>query len=65
MIFFISDMRLDLHCHMMVCDGYPLTNKIESSFAKHVHKWDVVNMKVFEGGMQAWKQLLPAFVECC
>ena len=70
-VFFISDLRFDLHCHTMVCDGYvlPLTNellpRIESSFAKLVHKGDMISVNVFEGEMQAWKQLLPAFVERC
>jgi hypothetical protein len=70
-IFFINDLRFDLHCHTMVCDGYvlPLTNellsRIESDFAKLVHKGDMVSVNVFEGEMQAWKQLIPAFVERC
>jgi len=70
-IFFISDLRYDLHCHTMVCDGYvlPLTRellpKIESSFAKLVHNGDMVNVTVFEGEIQTWKQLLPALVERC
>jgi len=70
-IFFISDLRYDLHSHTMVCDGYvlPLTHdlmpKIASALAKLVQNGSMVNVSVFEGEMQAWKQLLPAFVERC
>jgi hypothetical protein len=70
-ILFVSDLRFDLHCHTMVCDGYvlPLTHellpKIESSFGKLVDTGDIVGVKVYEGEMQAWKQLLPSLVERC
>lgn len=70
-IFFVSDVRFDLHSHTMVCDAYvlPLTHaimpKIERFFGKLVLGGDMANVSVFEGEMQAWKQLIPAFVERC
>jgi len=70
-LFFISDLRFDLPSHTMVCDGYvlPLTPELKdtvlSSFNKLVQSGDIVNVSVFEGEMQAWKQILPAFVERC
>ncbi|KDQ10028.1 hypothetical protein BOTBODRAFT_147955 [Botryobasidium botryosum FD-172 SS1] len=42
-IFFISDLRYDLHSHT----------------------WGMMTVKVLEGEMRSWKQLLPAFVERC
>lgn len=70
-IFFISDLRFDLHSHTMICDGYvlPLTHdimpKIEKVLGKLVHEGNLVNVTVLDGEMQAWKQLLPALVERC
>jgi len=70
-VFFVSDLRFDLHSHTIVCDAYvlPLTRlllaKIEKIFAKLVHEGNMHNITVFEGEMQAWKQLIPALVERC
>ncbi|TBU65167.1 hypothetical protein BD310DRAFT_866887 [Dichomitus squalens] len=70
-VLFISDIRYDLHCHTMVCDGYvlPLTpdllSEIVSFFGELVYGPDMVNVRVFAGEMEAWKQLIPAFVERC
>ncbi|KIJ28640.1 hypothetical protein M422DRAFT_189460 [Sphaerobolus stellatus SS14] len=71
-IFFIDAMRYDLQSHTMVCDGYvlPLTRvmmpTIMSRFRHLVAKEaGMVNICTFAGEMQAWKQLLPAFVERC
>ncbi|EIW55412.1 uncharacterized protein TRAVEDRAFT_66582 [Trametes versicolor FP-101664 SS1] len=70
-VFFVSDVRFDLHSHTMVCDAYvlPLTRailrQIDSFFGKLVYGGDMANVSVFEGEMQAWKQLIPAFVERC
>ncbi|EGO03805.1 hypothetical protein SERLA73DRAFT_158294 [Serpula lacrymans var. lacrymans S7.3] len=70
-IFFISELRYDLASHTVICDGYvlPLTHelliKIEKPFAKLVFEGNMGNVRVFEGEMQTWKQLIPAFVERC
>ncbi|KAF8801768.1 hypothetical protein BYT27DRAFT_7114103 [Phlegmacium glaucopus] len=70
-ILFIDDLRFDLASHTMICDGYvlPLTDRLlmenEEPFAKLVHQGGMVNIAAFDGEMQAWKQLLPAFVERC
>ncbi|GBE84710.1 hypothetical protein SCP_0606900 [Sparassis crispa] len=70
-IFFISDIRFDLHSHTVVCDGYvlPLTKELimrtERSFTKLIAEGNLVNVAAFKGEMQAWKQLLPALVERC
>lgn len=70
-IFFISDLRFDLHSHTIVCDAYvlPLTHelmpKLASSLGKLMHKDNMVTVAVLEGEMQSWKHLLPAFVERC
>lgn len=70
-IFFISDLRFDLHSHTMVCDGYvlPLTHelmpRIEGNLSKLVHNGNMVDVSVLEGEMKTWKQLLPALVERC
>ncbi|EGN92841.1 hypothetical protein SERLA73DRAFT_116652 [Serpula lacrymans var. lacrymans S7.3] len=70
-IFFISELRYDLASHTVICDGYvlPLTRalliKIEKPFAKLVFEGNMGNVPVFEGEMQTWKQLIPAFVERC
>ncbi|KAF8906810.1 hypothetical protein CPB84DRAFT_1769725 [Gymnopilus junonius] len=68
---FISELRFDLASHTIVCDGYvlPLTvallKKIEKPFAKLVHQGRMVDVLLPDGEIQAWKQLLPAFVERC
>jgi len=70
-ILFVNDLRFDLAFHTMVCDGYvlPLTQRIlrekGQPFEALLTKGGIVNIPVFEGEMQAWKQLLPAFVERC
>lgn len=70
-LFFISALRYDLHSHTVVCDGYvlPLTREIlldiSSTFGQLVHSGDITDVRVFEGEMEAWKQLIPAFVERC
>jgi len=70
-IFFISDLRFDLHSHMIICDAFvlPLTHelmpKIESVFGKLVNGNNVVSVTAQEGEMRMWKQLLPALVERC
>ncbi|TFK87139.1 hypothetical protein K466DRAFT_491419 [Polyporus arcularius HHB13444] len=70
-IFFISDLRFDVSSHTVVCDGYvlPLTHnimlKIASFFGLLVGSGTMVDVRVFEGEMEAWKQLIPAFVERC
>ncbi|EDR16118.1 uncharacterized protein LACBIDRAFT_301890 [Laccaria bicolor S238N-H82] len=68
---FVDDLRYDLASHTLICDGYvlPLTVRIimenEKPFAKLVHQGKMSYIGVLEGKMQAWKQLLPAFVERC
>ena len=70
-ILFVDDLRFDLASHTMICDGYvlPLTKRLlmenQEPFAKLVHQGGMVNITAFDGEMQAWKQLLPAFVERC
>jgi hypothetical protein len=70
-MFFISDLRFDLQSHTVVCDGFvlPLIHnlmpKIESAFARLVHEGNITNVRVYEGEMKSWKQLIPAFVERC
>ncbi|KDQ54531.1 hypothetical protein JAAARDRAFT_209254 [Jaapia argillacea MUCL 33604] len=70
-VFFINDLRYDLSSHTMICDGYvlPLTKKllveIEQPFSNLLRQGNMVNLSVFDGEMQSWKQLLPAFVERC
>ncbi|EDQ98981.1 uncharacterized protein LACBIDRAFT_318427 [Laccaria bicolor S238N-H82] len=68
---FIDEIRYDLAAHTLICDGYvlPLTVRIikenEKPFASLVHQGKMIHINVLEGEMQAWKQLLPAFVERC
>ncbi|TDL19948.1 hypothetical protein BD410DRAFT_873356 [Rickenella mellea] len=70
-IIFISDLRFDLQCHTMICDGFvlPLTRglllRIQSDFAKLMDKGDMVNLPARKGEMEALKQLLPALAERC
>ncbi|KAI0942313.1 hypothetical protein AcW1_002972 [Taiwanofungus camphoratus] len=70
-IFFVSELRFDVHSHTMICDGYvlPLTDdlmpRIRDPFGKLLRQGDVVHVSAFKGEMQAWKQLLPALVERC
>ncbi|OJT01820.1 hypothetical protein TRAPUB_7727 [Trametes pubescens] len=70
-VLFVSDVRFDLHSHTMVCDAYvlPLTRAILRQigvfFGKLVNGGTMANVSVFEGELQAWKQLIPAFVERC
>jgi len=70
-IFFINNLRLDLSCHAVVCDGYvlPLTpklmEKIGRPFSELVGNSDISNITVYDGEMRAWKQLLPALTERC
>jgi hypothetical protein len=67
-LFFITDLRFDLQCHTMICDGYvlPLTHdlmrKIAIPFIKLLQS---ENVGTLEGEIQAWKKLIPAFVERC
>ncbi|KAI0739271.1 hypothetical protein C8Q80DRAFT_1275407 [Daedaleopsis nitida] len=71
-VFFVSDLRYDLHSHTVVCDGYvlPLTHDIMPKvvalgFGTLVGSGSMADVRVFEGEMEAWKQLIPAFVERC
>lgn len=70
-IFFVNDIRFDLHSHTIICDAYvlPLTRSLVQNVATFlgplVHGGDMVNIAVYNGEMQAWKQLLPALVERC
>ncbi|KAF5337737.1 hypothetical protein D9758_016042 [Tetrapyrgos nigripes] len=70
-LFFISELRYDLSCHSIVCDGYvlPLTKqllgKIAQPFENLVREGNIVNITTHAGEMAAWKQLIPAFVERC
>ncbi|KDQ10031.1 hypothetical protein BOTBODRAFT_190794 [Botryobasidium botryosum FD-172 SS1] len=71
-IFFISDLRYDLHSHTVVCDGYvlPLAHDILPEMLDMLPKLlgpdgGMMKVKVLEGEMRSWKQLLPAFVERC
>lgn len=71
-IFFISDIKYDLSCHTMVCDGYvlPLTHDIMPKFETRFHhllseKAGMVDVAINKGEVQAWKQLLPVLVERC
>ncbi|KAF5334453.1 hypothetical protein D9611_014489 [Ephemerocybe angulata] len=66
-IIFISDLRFDLASHTVVCDGFvvPFLEAVEKPFAKLIHQGGLCSVPVFEGEMQGWKQLLPAFVERC
>lgn len=71
-VFFISDLRYDLHSHTVVCDGYilPLTPALmpemtKLGFGTLAHGGTMVNLSIFDGEMEAWKQLIPAFVERC
>ncbi|TFY66981.1 hypothetical protein EVG20_g4108 [Dentipellis fragilis] len=70
-IFFISDIRYDLHSHTMVCDGYvlplqpDLLQRIQRNFSELVEKGKMVDLTTRGDEMRAWKQLLPAFVERC
>jgi MYND finger len=70
-IFFVGDMRFDLHSHTIVCDAYvlPMTpllmQRIGGLFGKLVQWGNIFDVSVYEGEMQAWKQLLPALAERC
>ncbi|KAF5355542.1 hypothetical protein D9758_006281 [Tetrapyrgos nigripes] len=70
-IFFISDLRYDLTCHSVVFDGYvlPLSEglmeKIRVPFGRLVREGNIYNIGTYEGETEAWKQLIPAFVERC
>jgi len=71
-IFFIDEIKYDLHSHTVVCDGYvlPLTNDIMPTLERRFghllsENAGMVNISVFTGEMRAWKQILPAFVERC
>ncbi|TFY83364.1 hypothetical protein EWM64_g648 [Hericium alpestre] len=67
-LLFISDLRYDLPCHTIVCDGYvlPLQPDVIGSnpaLGSLVTKGKPV--VVYEGEMRIWKQLLRAFIERC
>ena len=70
-VIFVSDLRYDHPSHSIVCDAYvlPLTRellkKISQPFGNLVHSGDMTSVNVYEGEMEAWKQLLPALVERC
>lgn len=70
-ILFINELRFDLASHTMICDAYilPLTEtllaKNERSFGTLINQVGMIDLAVSDGEMQAWKQLLPAFVERC
>ncbi|KAF8180830.1 hypothetical protein BJ912DRAFT_1032956 [Pholiota molesta] len=70
-ILFVNDLHFDLTSHTMICDAYvlPLTTRFiaenEKAFVRLVTQGGLINIAAFEGEMQAWKQLLPAFAERC
>lgn len=68
-LFFVSELKYDLHSHTMICDAYvlplthPLLSRIEQSFFALVQQGNIHNIAILEGEMQAWKMLLPPLVE--
>ncbi|PCH44295.1 hypothetical protein WOLCODRAFT_138924 [Wolfiporia cocos MD-104 SS10] len=70
-VIFIADLRFDLQCHTVACDGYvlPLTHdllrRIEAPFSKLVTTGQMLNVLMFNEEVTAWKQLLPALAERC
>ncbi|TEB27907.1 hypothetical protein FA13DRAFT_1666645 [Coprinellus micaceus] len=75
-IFFVDKLRFDGASHTVVCDGYVFAGTpawiqsiigtpLEKSFGQLLTNADVVRVPIFQGEMQGWKQLLPAFAERC
>jgi MYND finger len=70
-IFFINCIRFDLASHTLVCDAYVLSltarfiESFSQPFGQLVHRSEMVNVPVYEGEMESWKQLLPALAERC
>ena len=70
-LFFVSNVRYDLAAHSVIVDAYvlPLTHdvmpKIRQTFGSLIFGDDHVGVRVYDGEMEAWKQLIPAFAERC
>ncbi|KAL6305504.1 hypothetical protein BKA93DRAFT_216465 [Sparassis latifolia] len=70
-IFFISELRFDLHSHTVICDGYVLSMTAQilaiprmlELFKKLI--LGTHRLVVDKRETQAWKHLLPALVERC
>lgn len=69
-LIFVTDLRLDLASHTVVADAcvLPLTNKIVeeiSSTLAGLQNRGLVQVNTIAKEVEAWKRLLPAFVERC
>lgn len=67
-LFFVDGLKYDLPAHTIVCEAfvlplYPeLLGRIVQPFGDVVTR-SLTNVKTYKGEIEAWKQLLPAFVE--
>ncbi|KAJ7620443.1 hypothetical protein FB45DRAFT_150874 [Roridomyces roridus] len=68
-VIFINQLRFDLSCHTVLCDGFVLpltverTGKILKDFRKLVPKMQNIGLEA--GEISSWKLLLPVLVERC
>ncbi|KAF8474954.1 hypothetical protein BDZ91DRAFT_845166 [Kalaharituber pfeilii] len=70
MLIFVADLRLDLSSQTTVIDGYvlPLTEGIISQFPRRIsriHREGIINIRVGEGELAGWKDMMPALAERC
>ncbi|EED84255.1 predicted protein [Postia placenta Mad-698-R] len=70
-VIFVDNIKYDMHCHTVVCDGFvlPLTShllrRLEQPFCNLITPGRMVDVAVFGEEMRAWKQLFPALAERC
>ena len=70
MLIFVAGLRLDLSSQTALVDGYvlPLTEEILAQFPRQIsrlHREGIVNIRVGEGELAGWKDMLPALAERC
>lgn len=70
MLIFVTDLRLDLSSQTAVVDAYvlPLTEEVIARYPRRIsriYRNGIVNIRVGEGELTGWKDMMPALAERC
>lgn len=70
MLIFVADLRLDLSSQTAVVDAYvlPLTEDVVGRYPRRIsriYRDGIVNIRIGEGELAGWKDMMPALAERC
>ncbi|RPB28537.1 hypothetical protein L211DRAFT_818299 [Terfezia boudieri ATCC MYA-4762] len=70
MLIFVADLRLDLSSQTAVVDAYvlPLTEEVIARYPRRIsriYRDGIVNIRIGEGELTGWKDMMPAIAERC